>query len=672
VADSLIVLDGSTFFVSDPSGDLDVTNAGPTGVTGFFHSDVRHLTRWSLLVNGEPMRILTARNIDYYSARMSGTLASVDGGGSPRIGIRRERIVADGIHEDVWLENNSGQQMLLDVELRFTADFADLLEVKQRRDKQGTTWVEVDGQRVTLWYEHERYRRGTRIAFEAPGSLHGDAMRWRVPLRPREQWQTCVDVCVVVDGQEIGPRTGHGGMGKLHPNMPLSLSEWVADAPVLETDFDPLRHTYQQSLVNLAALRFRPGDELEFSLPAAGLPWFMAVFGRDSLITAYQSLPFHATLAKSTLQALAALQATTHDDFRDAEPGKILHELRRGELTSLGEAPHTPYYGTHDATPLFLILLDEYERWTADTALVHELEDAARDALGWIEGPGDPDGDGYLEYRTRSSMGLRSQCWKDSWNSILFADGRLAEPPIATCEIQGYAYDARLRTARLARQVWGDGELADRLEGDAAALRERFNRDFWIKERGHYALALDGDKRPVDTLTSNIGHLLWSGILDQRRARLVVDRLMGDDMWSGWGIRTMSTRAGGYDPIEYHNGTVWPHDTALIAEGMRRYGFRAEAGILVGALLDAAACFDYLLPEVFAGYARDERSLPVQYPTASRPQAWATGAPLLGLRTLLGMDVDDGGLTAAPAVPAGMGRVRLTDVLVRGQRRSIP
>jgi glycogen debranching enzyme len=454
--------------------------------------------------------------------------------------------------------------------------------------------------------------------------------------------------------------------------MPFSLAEWIRDAPVLETEFDKLNHAYRQSLVNLAALRFRPRNELEFSLPAAGLPWFMALFGRDSLITAYQSLPFHATLAKSTLQALAALRATTHDDFRDSEPGKILHELRRGELTSLGEIPHTPYYGTHDATPLFLILLDEYERWTADTALVHELEDAARDALSWIEGPGDPDGDGYLEYRTRSSNGLRSHCWKDSWNSILFADGRLAEPPIATCEIQGYAYDARLRAARLAREVWGDGALAQRLESDAAALRERFNRDFWIEERGHYALALDGDKRPVDTLASNTGHLLWSGILDQPRANLVVERLMGDDMWSGWGIRTMSTRASGYNPIEYHNGTVWPHDTALIAEGMRRYGFRAEAGMLVSALLDAAACFDYQLPEVFAGYARDETSLPVQYPTASRPQAWAAGAPLLGLRTLLGMDVSGDGLVAEPHIPAGMGRIRLADVSVRGRRRSVP
>jgi len=291
-----------------------------------------------------------------------------------------------------------------------------------------------------------------------------------------------------------------------------------------------------------------------------------------------------------------------------------------------------------------------------------------RAALAWMEGPGDPDGDGYLEYQTRSPEGLRSQCWKDSWNSVLFADGRLAEPPIATCEIQGYAYDARRRTARLAREVWGDDKLAARLERDAATLRERFHRDFWLPERGHYALALDRDKTPVDALTSNTGQLLWSGILADEQAARVTDRLMAEDMCSGWGIRTMSTMDSGYSPIEYHNGTVWPHDTALIAEGMRRYGYRDHAATLVAALLDAAGYFDHLLPEVFAGYPRDLTSTPVEYPTACRPHAWAAGAPLLGLRTLLGLDTGTGGLTVAPHLGPGLGQVRLDGIPVRGRR----
>jgi glycogen debranching enzyme len=454
--------------------------------------------------------------------------------------------------------------------------------------------------------------------------------------------------------------------------MPLTLEQWLEEAPRLETDFDPLRHTYRRSLLDLAALRFRPLKGVAWSLPAAGLPWFMALFGRDSLITAYEALPFQPRLAGTTLETLAAFQAKEDDAFRDAEPGKILHELRKGELATLGEVPHTPYYGSHDSTPLFLILLDEYERWTADTELVRRLKPAARAALAWIDGPGDPDEDGYLEYRTRSHKGLENQCWKDSWNSVLFADGSLAQPPIATCEIQGYVYDARRRTARLAREVWGDPALAARLEHDAATLRGRFNRDFWSEDRGHYVLALDGEKRQVDSLTSNVGHLLWSGIADEPRAALTVQRLMAEDMFSGWGIRTMSTADAGYSPIEYHNGTVWPHDTAIVAEGMRRYGFRTEAGTLAVALIEAAEVFEHRLPEVFAGFPRERTRMPVEYPTASRPQAWSAAAPLLVLRTMLGLDVDDGRLRSTAEPPSAFGTLRLRGVPVRGGREDVP
>ncbi len=362
--------------------------------------------------------------------------------------------------------------------------------------------------------------------------------------------------------------------------MPLSLDEWLGDAPRLQTGHDVLPHTYRQSLIDLAALRFRPSGTVSWSLPAAGLPWFMALFGRDSLITSYQALPFQPRLALTTLEALAE-QATEFGDFRDAEPGKILHELRCGELARMGEVPHTPYYSTHDATPLFLILLDEYERWTGDLELVRRLEPAARAALRWVQQYGDPDWDGYLEFRTRSPVGLINQ----GWNSSLFADGRIAEPPIALCEVQGYAYDARLRTARLARLAWGDQALADRLEAEAAELRRRFDADFWSARRGHFVHALDGEKRQVDALTSNIGHLLWSGIVDEKRAAAVVDRLIAPDMFSGWGIRTLSADDGGYNPIEYHNGTVWRHDTGIIAEGFRRYGFREQASVLALAVI---------------------------------------------------------------------------------------
>ncbi|MEO8438092.1 MAG: glycogen debranching N-terminal domain-containing protein [Chloroflexota bacterium] len=656
-ADQLVVLDGSTFFVSDRRGDA---HGGESD--GFFFADVRHLSVWQLLVEGEPVRVLTARTVDYYSARIFATLAAARVGVNPPVSVRRDRVVADGVHEDIVVENHSDEPRQVRVELCYMADFADLFEVKDATSSKGQLGATVGRSGVVLWAERAGQRRATRLAFSAEGDFAADRVVFEVSLGPRERWDTCIDISCVVGDAETGPRLGHGGFGQLEPKMPLTLAEWLADAPDLEAADDTIAHTYRQSLIDLASLRFRPLPDMEWSLPAAGLPWFMALFGRDSLLTAYMALPFQPHLAKTTLRALAALQATEDDPFRDAEPGKILHELRHGILTATGQVPHGPYYGSHDATPLFVVLLDEYERWTADVALVRDLEPAARAALAWIEGAGDPDGDGYLEYRTRSTAGLENHCWKDSSNSILFADGRLASPPVATCEIQGYAYDARVRAARLARRVWGDPALADRLESDAAAMRDRFDRDYWIEERGYYALALDADKRQVDSLTSNIGHLLWSGIVPPERAATIAGRLTGPELSSGWGVRTMSSGDAGYNPIEYHNGTVWPHDTAIVAEGLRRYGHRDEASRLALALFDAAASFDYQLPEVFAGYARAETTIPVEYPTASRPQAWAAAAPLLGLRTLLGLDADPDGLQCAPHLPERLGHLALRRV----------
>ena len=357
------------------------------------------------------------------------------------------------------------------------------------------------------------------------------------------------------------------------------------------------------------------------------------------------------------------------DDFRDEEPGRILHELRVGELTHFGERPHSPYYGASDTTPLFLVLLEETERWTGDRDLVRELEPHARAALEWIDQYGDRDGDGYVEYARRNTeTGLENQCRKDSWNSILFADGSLAKLPRATCEIQGLVYDAKVRCARLAREVWGDPSLADRLEREAAELKARFNRDFWLPERRAFALALDGDKRPVDSLSSNMGQLLWSGIVDPDKAAAVVEHLMSERLFSGWGVRTMAEGEGGYNPIEYHNGTVWPHDNAFIAAGLRRYGYAKEAGRIARAILEAATYFEHRLPEVFAGYPRALTMFPVEYPTASSPQAWATGTPLLLLRVVLGLKPNAHGLTSDPALPEGMSRLALRRVPWQGQR----
>jgi glycogen debranching enzyme len=447
------------------------------------------------------------------------------------------------------------------------------------------------------------------------------------------------------------------------PNIGMSLESWLAKAPQLHSSWSDLKRIYKRSLIDLAALRFfsrfAPGE----ALPAAGLPWFMALFGRDSILTSFQALPFLPELALSTLQVLAVRQGTRYDDFRDEEPGKILHESRQGEMTAFEERPHSPYFGTSDATPLFLILMDEFERWSGRKDVVKKFEAESKAALRWIDEYGDRDGDGYVEYERRNKQtGLENQCWKDSWDSIAFSDGTLARTPIATCEIQGYVYDAKRRCARLAREFWGEPETATRLETEAARLKENFNRDFWIPKKQFFALALDGKKRKVDSLTSNIGHLLWSGIVDDDKAEACARHLLGPKLFSGWGIRTMAEGEGSYNPIGYHVGTIWPFDNSFIALGLRNYGFRKEAAQLALANLEAARYFDYRLPEAFAGYPREETDFPVEYPTACSPQAWSAGAPLLFLRTMLGLEPVDDRLLIDPAVPKQIERIELLGI----------
>jgi glycogen debranching enzyme len=656
----LIIVDGATFVFSDRNGDVEADQP-----EGYYYEDVRHLSRWCLTLDGKPLAALTSRVVDHFSARIVGAR---EGEEQPSISVRRDRFVGDGMHEDIVVTNHGENERRVRLELGFASDFADILEAQREGTvRHGRYSAEVGARTVTLWQERDGHRRGTSIRFRRQGRLSRDRVVFELRLQPGESWQTCVDVTPIARGRRRRPLLGCNAFGEHAPKMPLSLAEWFEEAPELEADWDALRHIYRQSLLDLAALRIRPEEEhLRWAMPAGGLPWFMTVFGRDSIIAAYQALPFHPEMAQATLQALAELQATEWDDFADAQPGKILHELRRGTLADAGAIPRV-YYGTHDATSLFLILLDEYDRWSGDRAFVRKLERNARAALGWLEGPADLDGDGYLEYVKRSDApsALDNHCWKDSEDSIRFADGRRAEPPLATCEVQGYAYDARLRAARLLREVWRDGETAERLEQDAAELKRRFNRDFWIARRGYYALALDRDKQQVDSLTSNVGHLLWSGIVDERRAARVVKRLLRDDLFSGWGLRCMSENDAGYNPLEYHCGTVWPHDTAIVAEGMRRYGFRDEAGRLCEALLHAAEAFGYQLPEVFAGFPRDKTNAPVEYPNALKPQAWAAGAPLLALRTLLGLDASGGKVHRSPDVPESLGRIRLRGFATR-------
>lgn len=655
---SVHVLEGSTFVVGDERGDLA---GGSVSEHGFYSDDTRFVSHWQLSIDGQPLQLLGLDQSSHYATRFFLTAALGPHVEAP-YSVVRSRLLDTVWMESVTLANHRHVATSVRVALDIAVDFADLFEIKdavgQLRDVVRTQSPGL----LRFAYANGTFRRAVEVRTVPPAATTPTGLAYDLVLEPGEEWTATFVVAPesAQTGGEFKPRAGGtGSLAEQRATKDRELEDWLSGAPTLTATDPSLARTYRASLTDLAALRLHPDIDAAQTFPAAGLPWFMALFGRDSILASYQALPYLPGLARTTLTVLAGRQATDRDDFHEREPGKILHELRFGELTAIGLRPHSPYFGSADATPLFLVLLDEYHRWTGDDAFVRDLEPNARAALQWIAESGDSNGDGYVDYARRNHQtGLRNQCWKDSWDSMQFADGTLADGPLAPCEIQGYAYDAQRRAARLARAVWHDGALAEVLDRRADALQARFQRDYWIPERGCHALALDGAGQRVDALTSNIGHLLWSGIIGAEQAAATANQLISDELFSGWGVRTLGTAEGGYNPLGYHTGTVWPHDNAFIVAGLARYGYVDEAATLGAAMLDAAPYFEHRLPEVFAGYPRSETGVPVAFPTASRPQAWAAGTPLLILTTLAGLE--PGGEDLTVGLPSGLGHIDLT------------
>jgi glycogen debranching enzyme len=654
------ILDGNTFVVSDERGDIEASLTDPTGLFSF---DTRFLSRWVLTINGERLGALSVDDLQYFETRFF----LVPGTGTvyidAKLSVIRQRSVANGFHEDLTILNHADKSVSLTVRVDAACDFADLFEVKDALKKKGKYSTSTRGGKLVLGYDRGPFSRATEISATKSARVDDQGLTFRVRIPAHGEWSVGLDVVTAKLGAGQAP-TKAADPARVRARMARNLDRWVSDAPRLECDWDPLKRTYRRSLVDLAALRFSPPIAGGRSLPAAGLPWFMTMFGRDSIFTSLQALPFTPELAATTLRALGDWQGVRLDDFRDEDPGRILHEMRYGEMTAFEERPHSPYYGSVDATPLYVILLDEYERWTGDRAIVRELEVEARAALAWIDDYADiPGGTGYIWYQRRNEKtGLENQCWKDSWDSISYRDGSLPGFPRATCELQGYAYDAKVRGARLARLVWKDEELAAKLERDADDLKRRFNRDYWVEDGEYFALALDQNGRQVDALGSNNGHLLWSGIVDKSKSRAVARHLLGPRLFSGWGVRTLAEGEARYNPIGYHVGTVWPFDNSFVAWGLRRYGFKHEAAEIASGILEAAEFFDGRLPEAFGGYERSQTKYPVQYPTACSPQAWSTGTPLLLLRTMLGLEPHGDHLVVDPALSRGIGHLELLDI----------
>jgi glycogen debranching enzyme len=664
----LTILEGSTFCICDDRGDVVLDS------NGFFAQDTRRLSRFVLTVNGARPLLLSSGQIEYYSAAFYLRNPVQVGLEHDVLSIVRSRFVSEAMQERIAIRNESMVEQRFEVALELGSDFADIFAVKDRDFTLGdpehapalpplvpAAWAD-DGTSVSFADEDD----STLVTFSREGRPDDGKISWMVELAPRERWDVVVDVFPFADSRHNHTERHFGDE---RDRVRDSLAAWQLRVPQVRSSWDAVTHTFARSVNDIASLRMRAQPGLG-ALPAAGMPWFMTVFGRDSIITALQTMLFGPELARAVLSSLAALQATEDDPERDAEPGKIVHEVRSGKAAKRW---FDRYYGTVDATPLYLVLLSEVWRWTDHTSFVRDFKDSALAALRWIDEYGDRDGDGFVEFERRSPHGLAVQSWKDSSDSQRFHDGRIAEAPIAPCEVQGYVYDAKVRIAELARWAWRDYELADRLERDAAALKVRFNEAFWVEDRGgFFALALDRDKRRVDSVTSNIGHLIWSGIVDAERIEPTVDRLMGDSVWSGWGVRTMSVDDAGFNPLSYHNGTVWPHDNSLIAWGLARNGHWKDAQRVASRLLEAAAHFGWQLPEVFAGLSRAEAPFPIAYPTAARPQAWAAGTPVLLLRILLGIEPDRMQRrlvsTAPEELPSWLGDIDVIGVPAFGRR----
>ncbi|HEY7901536.1 MAG TPA: glycogen debranching N-terminal domain-containing protein [Caulobacteraceae bacterium] len=650
---------------------------------GFYHSDTRVLSNWQIYADGQPWDLLNSGAVDYYSCRVHLTNQALvtESGTIPEktLGLTIARCIVGGVHEDLDLYNHGQTRVRFNLEIVIRSDFADLFEVKSgkivRRGRITTEWSPSRG-RLSTSYVNDDFRRDLIVSAKQSTSTPHYAngrISFDVDLAPGKRWRTCL-LYEVGDGEKIDPAPRACADHDDGAGARRRLDDWREATLKVETASAEYNRFYVQSVQDIASLRLpiEGTDHLQF-VPAAGTPWFVALFGRDSLIVSLQTAMVYPDLARGALEVLARYQAKKRDDWRDAEPGKIMHELRRGELAHFKIIPHTPYYGTADATILYPIVLHNAWRCTGDEDLLRRHLPAAEKCLAWIDRYGDRDGDGFQEYQTRSKAGYYNQGWKDSGEALVYPDGKLVKTPIALVELQAYVYDAWLRMAQVYDALGKPGR-AGTLRRRAKALFKRFNEDFWDEELGCYAFCLDGDKQKVLSVASNPGQCLWAGIATPERAGKVVRRLMKKDMWSGWGVRTLSSEHAAYNPYSYQNGAVWPHDNALIAAGFRRYGFDKEAAALARGVIEASSYFiQHQLPELYSGLQRAPESFPVQYLGANVPQGWAAGACFAFLQSMLGFapDAPAGKLYLDPRLPDWMPKIAIAGLQVAGQKFDI-
>jgi glycogen debranching enzyme len=668
-----------TVLVTEPDGQVNWPSK-----RGLYFRDTRVISAWAIYANGELWDLLNGGAIAPHAARIFLTnraFLSEDGSIPARtLGLMIGRQIDGGLHEDIDITNNSRNPVRFNLEIAIRADFADIFEVKSdqivRRGRITTSWL-AKRQTLQITYRNKDFCRGATIRTgEGDGESTVNAngrLSFDIALKAGQAWHRCLtyDLTDGVKRMRAPRRCTDSSATSDHAQK---MDTWQRKVLKINASNEEFYRFYNQGVQDMAALRLpRRGTDHMVFVPAAGLPWFVALFGRDTLIVSLQTMIVYPEFAGGALEALGQYQATERDDYRDADPGKILHELRRGELAYFKLIPHTPYYGTADATPLYLITLHAAWRATGDRSLIERHLQTAEACLTWIDKYGDRDGDGFQEYQTRSTAGYENMAWKDSGDSVMYPDGTLVRGPKALCELQGYVYDAWLRMAEIYDEL-NNKRRANALRRKAATLFKKFNEAFWDEQSDFYAFALDGKKKKVLSVASNVGQCLWSGIIAPERARAVMKRLMRKDMWSGWGIRTLSADHPAFNPYNYQTGAVWPHDNSLIALGMRRYGYAAEAAAVARDISRAASHFQLnQLPELYGGLQRDPTSFPVQYLGANVPQAWAAGTPFMLLQAVLGLqqDAPRGKLYVDPALPDWLPDVMLTDLRLGRERFDI-
>ena len=669
----LAIHDGNAVLLTQPDGQI----AWPTAM-GLYYLDTRMISAWSLYANGVEWDLLNSGTPLYYLARiyLTNRVIPTEAGAIPArtLSLVVGRRLGGGLHEDFDITNHGPLAVRFNLEVVIRSDFADVFEVKSdnivRRGRITSEWFDAE-QRLVNTYGNRDFHRSVAISAEGNpvAAVYANGrISFEVSLPPGSSWHTCLRYELSDGGvvTEAPARCSDAPDGKASRIM----DEWRASVTKLSSSNNRFASFYAQSLDDMAALRLpfttEDASPMEEFVPAAGLPWFVALFGRDSLIVALQNALVYPDFARGALDVLGRWQATERDDYRDAEPGKILHELRRGELAHFKLIPHTPYYGTADATPLYLVTLHTAWRCTGDLDMVRRLLPVAENCLRWIDDWGDRDGDGLQEYQTRSPSGYENMAWKDSGDSVMHADGSKVVGPKALCELQGYVFDAWTRMAEIFDAL-GQGDRADELRHKAAGLYQKVNDLFWNEAEGFYAYGLDGDKHQILSVASNPGHLLWSGIVPPGRAARVVARFGQPDMWSGWGIRTLSAKHPSFNPYSYQNGSVWPHDNGIIAQGFKRYGFADEANAIARDIMGAASFFMLnQLPELYAGIQQDAANFPVQYLGANVPQAWAAGSVFALVQAMIGFqpDAPNRQLALDPVLPDWLPDLTLRDLRV--------